>query len=270
MFPPTTQAPPPEALQASAPYVPARGRALVVVALFAAYVVVKLFSAAVTVFGLLTDPLVIAAGENAGEQVTLLDLLLVLAWLASFLLYVALAVAFLVWLHRASGNVPALGNPPSGVDYTPGWAVGSFFVPFVNLVVPYKAVREVWVKSDPAVRTGDDFMFAQPSSAPLVLGWWIMWLASNVLNNIFWHLQGDSAESPGGPGSLAGLKLIGDLVNAAAASLALLVVRGVDRRQAERARHVTYVGDLPPPPPVFRPQPPPAQAPAAPPQAGQG
>jgi hypothetical protein len=230
---------------------------MVVVALFAAYIVVKLFSAAVTVFGLLTDPLVIAAGERPDEQVTLLDLLLLLAWLASFLLYVALAVAFCVWLHRVSRTVPALGNPPSGVEYSPGWAVGSFFVPFVNLVVPYKAVREVWVKSDPAVRTADDLMFAPPSSAPLVLGWWIVWLASNVLSNVFWQLQTD-AETPGAQGSMAVLKLVSDLVNIVAAALAVFVVRGIDRRQAERARHVNYVADLPPPPPVFRPQPAPA------------
>ena len=251
MFPSPTPAPAPEALTASEPFVSAHGRALIVVALFATYIVVKLFSAAATVFGLLTEPLVIAAGESANEQVTLLDLLMLFAWLGSFLLYMALTVAFLVWLHRASKNIPAFGNPKSGVEYSPGWAVGSFFIPFVNLVVPYKAVREVWVKSDPSVRTGDDFMFAQPSSAPLVLGWWILWLASNVLSNIFWQIQSDEV-LPGAEGFMAGVKLLSDLVNIIAAVLAIMVVRGIDRRQAERARHVTYVPHMPPPPPIFR------------------
>jgi hypothetical protein len=258
MATPENQARTQAGLTAYEPFVPARGRALFVVVLFAAYVVVKLFSAATTVIGLLTDPLVIAAAEGADEPVTLQDLLLLLGWLGAFLIYVALAVAFLVWLHRVSKNVPALGNPKSGVEHSPGWAVGSFFVPFVNLVVPYRAVREVWVKSDPAVRTGDDFMFAQPSSAPLLLGWWVMWIASNVLSNVFWQLHGD-AETPGAQGFMAGLKLLSDLVSIVAAVLAVMVVRGIDRRQAERARHVTYGPNLPPPPPVF--SQPPASAP---------
>ena len=274
MFPSPSQAPAPTGLTASEPFVSAHGRAMILVALFATYIVVKFFSAATTVFDLLTEPLVIAAGERAEEQVTLQDLLLLLGWLGAFVLYIALAVAFLVWLYRVSRNVPALGNPKSGVEYSPGWALGSFFIPFVNLVVPYKAVREVWVKSDPAVRTGDDFMFAQPSSAPLVLGWWIMWLASNVLSNIFWQLQGD-AETPGAQGFMAGLKLLSDLVSVVAAVLAVMVVRGIDRRQAERARHVTYVPDMPPPPPIFRPQQPAsapgnAQTSPAPPPAWRG
>src|SRR5918997_1098797 len=65
---------------------------------------------------------------------------------------IALVVAFLLWLHRASKNLAALGNPKSRIEYTPGWAVGWFFIPFANLVMPYRAVREVWVKSEPPVR----------------------------------------------------------------------------------------------------------------------
>src|SRR5918997_5039842 len=98
-------------------------------------------------------------------------------WLIHLAVRVALVVAFLLWLHRASKNLRALGNPSQRIEFTPGWAVGWFFIPFANLVMPYKAVREVWEKSDPAVRTGDDFMFAGPSSAPLLLGWWVTFIA---------------------------------------------------------------------------------------------
>jgi len=153
--------------------------------------------------------------------------------------------------------LPALGNAKSKVEYGPGWAVGSFFVPFVNLVIPYKAVREVWEKSDPAVRSGEDFLFASPSSSPpLLLGWWIAWLASNFLNNISWRLQ--SRSTPGTKDFLTGVDIVSELANIVAAVLAVMVVRGIDRRQAERARHVSYVPHTPPPPPLFRPPAPPA------------
>jgi hypothetical protein len=239
---------------ASEPFVSAHGRATVVTGLFVAYIVVALLSIASTVVQLAADPIILAAGDGPDEQLTLNDLLMLLAGLAAVLVYVALVVAFLMWLYRVCRNVPALGNPRSGVEHSPGWAVGSFFVPFVNLVVPYKAVREVWVKSDPAVRAGDDSMFAQPSSAPLVLGWWVAWLVMNAASNISLRLM--SKETADTRGFVAGVDLVSDLLGILAAVLAIAVVRGIDRRQAESARHVAYAPHTPPPPPVFAQSPP--------------
>jgi hypothetical protein len=237
----------PSGLNAAEPFVSAHGRATVTVALFVAYILTALFSIVANVAAF-AEPIVLIA--EGGQQVTLYDMLFLLSLLATFLIIVPLAVAFLVWLHRVVRNVPALGNPKSKVDYSPGWAVGSFFVPFVNLVVPYKAVREVWEKSDPAVRSGDDFMFAQPSPAPLVLGWWLVWIAWYVLSNISWRLH-DDVTTPDTLRFTAGFHILSHLSGIVTAALAIAVVRGIDRRQTERARHVAYVSHTPPPPPVF-------------------
>jgi hypothetical protein len=261
---PDNQARAPEALTSNVPFVSAHTRAVVVVVLFVAYIVVALFSAASDVLAFFTNPVVVAAEEGVTERLTLFELLQGLAGLATLAVFVALAVAFLMWLHRASKNLRALGNPGQRIEFTPGWAVGWFFIPFANLVMPYKAVREVWEKSDPNVRTGDDFMFARPSSAPLLLGWWVTFIASNVAGNISGRLIAD-AHTDAALRFTAGVDLIASLLAVVAAALAILVVRDIDRRQAERARHVTYVPDMPPPPPLFRPQPAPA-----PPHASQG
>ena len=237
-------------LTAYEPFVSAHTRATVVVALFVAYIIVTTSGVAAKLMKLALPPLVIAAGEGDEGQLTLGDLIEFLVAVATLLVFVSLVIAFLVWLHRAARNLPALGNSKSKVEYTPGWAVGSFFVPFVNLVMPYKAVKEVWEKSDPSFRTGDDFMFAaQSSSPPLVLGWWIAWLVSNFLSNISWRLE---SRAPDTGSFVTGVDIISDIGNIVAAVLAVMVVRDIDRRQAERARHVVYVPNLPPPPPLFR------------------
>src|SRR5689334_7274535 len=59
---------------------------------------------------------------------------------AKLALLVATAVAFLIWFHRAHKNLPALGARE--LKYTPGWAVGGFFVPLLNLVRPADVMRE--------------------------------------------------------------------------------------------------------------------------------
>ena len=254
---PGNQARTPEGLTSNVPFVSAHTRAVVVVLLFAAYIVVALFSAASDVLAFVTNPVVIAAEEGVNEQLTLFELLQGLAGLATLAVFIALVVAFLLWLHRASRNLRALGNPAQRIEFTPGWAVGWFFIPFANLVMPYKAVREVWEKSDPAVRTGDDLMFAGPSSAPLLLGWWVTFIASNVAGNISGRLM-ENAHTDSALRFTAGVDLIASLLAVVAAVLAILVVRDIDRRQTERARHVAYVPNMPPPPPTFRPQPSPA------------
>jgi len=44
-----------------------------------------------------------------------------------------------------------LASAPVGTResrFTPGWAVGYWFVPFVNLVRPYQIVADLWLRSD--------------------------------------------------------------------------------------------------------------------------
>lgn len=65
-----------------------------------------------------------------------------LAWMA---LNLVLPVLVLLWVYQAHANLHRLRL--RGLNYGPGWAVGSFFVPFVNLVVPYRAMRELCNRS---------------------------------------------------------------------------------------------------------------------------
>src|SRR5262245_16484676 len=74
-----------------------------------------------------------AAANDARQQVV--GVLQVVVFLAT-------GVAFLAWFHRAHKNLMALGG--RDFKYTPGWAVGGFLVPFLNLVRPLQVMREVW------------------------------------------------------------------------------------------------------------------------------
>jgi hypothetical protein len=250
MLTPGNQAPPVVGLTASDPFVSAHTRAMVVVALFVAYIVVAVSAVAAKVMQLVLPPLVLAAAEGDQEQLTLGELIQFLVALATLFVFISLVIAFLVWLHRVAKNLPALANPKSRVEYTPGWAVGTFFIPLANLFLPYRAVKEIWVKSDPSVRTEDDRMFASSSAPPLLLGWWITWIATNILGRVSGRAQ---SGPPGMKSFVMFADLLSDLFAIVAAALGIMVVRGIDRRQAERARHVAYVPHMPPPPPIFRP-----------------
>jgi len=80
------------------------------------------------------------------------------------------SVAFLVWIYRARRNLDALGA--KGLQYSPGWAVGGFFVPILSLGRPYNVMAEIWRAS--SAEGGVSWKFS--SVHPLLGFWWGLWL----------------------------------------------------------------------------------------------
>jgi hypothetical protein len=87
----------------------------------------------------------------------------------AILVTVALIPLFIVWLYQARHNVTHLSPPhgPGGQGLGPGWAIGSWFIPLANLVLPLLVTLRVWHGSRP------DLPRAFPT---LVAGWWTCWV----------------------------------------------------------------------------------------------
>ena len=95
----------------------------------------------------------------------------------------ATAIVWLVWQHRGHANLWARGLP--GLRYSPGWAVGWWFVPFASFFMPYKTTRELWWNAGrPAASTEP----AEPGGRGLLRLWWAVYLA--------WQLVGLGAFGP--------------------------------------------------------------------------
>lgn len=176
-----------------------------------------------------------AAWPNALRGLTLLLELLVL---------LITAVLFFVWLHRVNKNLRPLGA--LYVEFTPGWAVGWFFIPFANLVMPYRVVKEVWTKSAPDT-PGVSSALQPTGSAALVGWWWGVWLISNVLLRVAAALS----EFKSADTVFLSLKvdMFASAFRIAAAALAIMVVHGIYKRQEERSKQI--VVNAPPSPPIF-------------------
>jgi hypothetical protein len=80
---------------------------------------------------------------------------------------IAAIVIKCIWQFRAATAARALGLP---ARHSPGWGVGSRFVPIVNLWMPYQAVRDCLPADDPR--------------RPLVLRWWLLALAMGIGNGL--------------------------------------------------------------------------------------
>ena len=163
------------------------------------------------------------------------------------IVYISTAVLFLMWVHRAYKNLQPLGAPR--VESTPGWAVGYFFIPIVNLFYPYRIMRELWRKSDPEVQDPDHYL-ALPQSTPAILPlWWAAWLVSSFLDQLVFRLSMNN-DAPSDLIWITKLGILAGVINIVSAILATLVVVGIDKRQEARAQHF-MMPQTPPPPPQF-------------------
>lgn len=157
-------------------------------------------------------------------------------------------VSFLVWWSRAYKNAIAMGI--SHPRYTTGWAVGWWFVPFANLVVPKKIANDIYRGSDPDMPYRDPGFLQRPV-APLIHVWWAVWILSNILDRFAFSgdLDGQSAREYA---SQAKLSLAANGFEALAAGFAIAVVVAITRRNEERrARFPSGIeGAVPPAPPA--------------------
>ena len=96
---------------------------------------------------------------------------LAIAIIATSILFI---VIFLIWKHRAVSNSISIrgshGLPPNKIR--PGWAVGYYFIPILNLVMPVKAMAETYATS------------FQTRASMLIVGWWGAFIISIVLSKI--------------------------------------------------------------------------------------
>ena len=237
---PQFQQPPPTHHQYK-PYVSAHTRARLVTVLLIVGAVIALLTIPSHVLDMYVPPFS-EDQEVADNPAGFLALALTgVLGLAAFSVYIATVVVFLMWLYRVSNNVAAFGG---STQHSSGWAVGSFFVPFMNLFVPYQAVRDIWKKSEPNAADAFSYGVSPPGFFP---AWWGFWLASNFAANIYFRMSWREAPIEG----TAIVGILSEILSIAAAVFAIRVVKEIDRRQEERARNTQQAFPTPPPPPVF-------------------
>ncbi len=137
-------------------------------------------------------------------------------------------VVFLVWINNAAKNVRTFGH--EGLRFTPGWAVGWWFIPIASMWMPMLALREIWRASDPDnVGTGHPGGW-MTSRVPSTFGvWWATYLLAGFVG-AFAALP--VLLNPGSPAVAApAISMVSHAFNAVAAITIVLIVRHLARNQ---------------------------------------
>lgn len=147
------------------------------VAVFAMYAVMAI-SALTAVFEVMEIAGIVDLVE---EPDTSLALVYVGVLLINFVIYIGAVIAVAMWIHRGHRNLHEAGIPD--LKFSPGWAVGWYFVPIAFLFMPFQAMRELWTVSH-------NRSASFSASAPGNLGmWWAFWIIGNILGNVSFRMS---------------------------------------------------------------------------------
>jgi len=85
---------------------------------------------------------------------------------------VIVGIQFLMWVYRMSRNAHCVktGKPTS----SPGWAVGCYFIPVLNMWKPYLIMKEIY-----------EAFRQRPSDSKVLPLWWTAWVLSSAVGCFF-------------------------------------------------------------------------------------
>lgn len=167
------------------------------------------------------------------------DTRLVAIGVVFLILFIITAIVFLNWIARVSRNLRALGVTHQ--RFSPGWAVGWWFIPFMSLVRPYQVMKEISEGSyaNPSYEIGS----SQSTIVTPILGWWwAAWIIGSVVSNLAVPLISDASIEEVITADI--LSMAGDAVMFVAAVLAAVLVVQISTRQNQKHRSLQGIGIL--------------------------
>jgi hypothetical protein len=155
--------------------------------------------------------------------------------LVQLALLIVAAVFFIRWFRAAYSNLGVLGQP--NLRFGTGWAIGAWFVPFLNLWRPKQIANDIWRGSAPDAPPFEKQGWKDAPVTPLVHVWWAAWIAAGIVGNIVARLWW-SGDTPDDIKTAAQGDIAFSFIDIAAAVLAIFVVRRLTSRQEERTRRI--------------------------------
>ena len=141
---------------------------------------------------------------------------------------VALLVTVILWLawqSRAYLNLRLVGSGKT--RFTQGWAIGYWFVPFINLVRPYQIIADLWLRSE--TQNAEETTAGRPTPAAVSL-WWGCYLVTGIMGRVLMTVA-LSATTMEQLQSATVLGMVEDALGVLSAFLAIRVVRRIDQYQ---------------------------------------
>ncbi|MXW55442.1 MAG: DUF4328 domain-containing protein [Gemmatimonadales bacterium] len=168
---------------------------------------------------------------GSGEPPEGWTLVAVIRLLAGTAVGLGTAILVLSWIYRANDNARQLGA--AEMRFTPGWAVGWYFIPIAWFWKPYQAMTEIWRAS---VNPSD--WRATPVS-PLLRWWWGLWIVNSWGLDIVDLVASYRLDEAGTETLEAATTLVGNVVDIPLALVLVAIITAITQLQTAHHRRQT-------------------------------
>ena len=142
------------------------------------------------------------------------------------IVYIISGITFIMWFRRAYFN---LHNRLDELEYSEGWAAGSWFVPIIGLFRPYKIMKEIYEENLTILYRKD----IDTNISTQFLGWWwFLWIASSVLSQISLRLS-LRADDLNKLETSTTVEIIGNIIAIPLAIIAIKVIKDASTLETE-------------------------------------
>lgn len=118
------------------------------------------------------------------------EVIYMLVAFAQTAMVIIILVYFLKWVHLLTKNITQVHK--ESLPYTPGWAVGNFFIPIISLWRPYTQIKAIFLRCSKEFK---DHNF--------IKSWWTLWLISNWIGRFVLREAVDNWDNPEDTASVA-------------------------------------------------------------------
>jgi Domain of unknown function (DUF4328) len=137
---------------------------------------------------------------------------------------VVTAITFLKWVYRAYKNVQGFGA--EGLRFSPGWAIGYYFIPILSLIRPVQVMSEIWRASY------DPRNWPRSRGSWLIATWWSLFLLYSGVTQV--SLQLGMQASTNDQWTLAAVfAILGDFFSLPLSIIVLRLVTEIYKRQKD-------------------------------------
>lgn len=120
-----------------------------------------------------------SGGGVTDEDIEMLDSLTMGLGIIQFICIIVVIVLFIKWFRRAYGNLIRLQVP---MEYNESKAVWGYFIPFINWIRPIKTAKEIFIKTQEAIKTYEASLSIDRNTGFISI-WWIVYIADGVIGN---------------------------------------------------------------------------------------
>jgi hypothetical protein len=227
----------------SLPFVPLEGRARWATVFLAGTIVIDVVAIASDIREISAINSFLAGNFDTGALSSSDDRQSLLA-LVTFIALLVTGIAFIRWFHAAYRNVTLLA--PSEVRHKPGWAIGGWFVPFLNLWRPKQIADDIWRVSEMQPPPSYDRPSRLGETPALMKWWWTLWIIGTFVGNfaaravLRTHTLADIRDSDK-------VDIASTLLDIAGALLAIVVIQRITARLAGTSAPDVEAGTAPEP-----------------------